>query len=422
MIPSIDVVNQSATISTVIAGSAGLIKTGLGALMLGGATEIFTNGLTSTPEHSPWIITTTNSPATNIVSANNVLTLGGGALQIIGGTNAPSSQTFASTTLNAGGSAIFAAPVSGTNIPTLTLAAMTENLGGTVCFSGPTTISNSGNLSATATITTTTAGAGALGTIGTFGPGTTGNGTRGAYATVGLYDFASTDTVGGSAGTSPYTIIGGSQVTGFYQTTGITTTTGAYDVTANVSDTANSRVKRAYDSFQHAECFNRYFQLYQLQWDSRRSVTPKCGAVNETLAANGLQFVRTTTIANDYGVIWQDNTAGYLNVNTSLQPGRLLNGGGGNSCGLVQDGIGTVVYAGVNDYDLATYLNGGYSVVSADSGFGRPSLGGMINLNGGTVVGNATFNMDNAGTECPPILFGRCRRRPGRDDGQHHDY
>ena len=59
--------------------------------------------------------------------------------------------------------------------------------------------------------------------------GAFGAGDNGAYATVGLHDWASTDTAAGAAGTAPYTIMGGSQVAGFYQTNGITTA-GNYDV------------------------------------------------------------------------------------------------------------------------------------------------------------------------------------------------
>ena len=405
--PNINVVNQSATINTSIAGSAGLMKTGAGTLILGGVTETFSNGLAVNDGILTLDFTATNSPVTNIVSAINSLTLGGGTLQITGSTNVvPSSQTFASTALNTGGSAISAAPVSGTNNPTLTLAAMTENLGGTVEFVGPATTNSSGNVAATANITTTTGGTGTFGAIGSFGSSSS----KGAYATVGLYDFASTDTSAGGAGSSPFTIIGGSQVSGFYQTTGITTTSAGYDVPSSgggnsLGNANGSPMVR----FNIPTAITLTFTVTTANGIQGILVTPKCGANNETLfgsGANGLQFVRSTTVANDYGVIWQNNLAAYLNVNCVLQPGRLLNGGGGNSCGLVQDGIGTVVYAGVNDYDLATYLNGGYSVVSADSGFGRPSLGGTINLNGGTVVGNATFTMDNAGANARPFILG----------------
>ena len=408
--PAIEVINQIATINTVIAGSAGLTKIGLGTLVLGGVTETFTNGLAANAGTLALDFSATNSPATNMISSTNLLTLGGGTLQIVGSTNAPSSQTFTATTLNSGGSAISAAPISGTNNPTMALAALTQNIGGTLALTGPATVNSSSNTAATAIITTTSAGAGALGAIGTFGGGSAGNGTKGAYATVGLYDFASTDTAAGGVGASPFTIIGGSQVVGFYQSTGITTTTAAYDVpSSGGGNTLGNANGSPMVRFNTPSALTLTFSVTTANGIQGILVTPKCGANNETLSgtgANGLQFIRSTTGANDYGVIWQNNLAGYLNINCVLQPGRALNGPGGNSCGLVQAGIGTVVYGGVNDYDLATYLNGGYSVVSADSGFGRPSLGGTIYLNGGTVVGKATFTMDNSGPNARPIILG----------------
>ena len=404
--PNIEVVNQSATINTVIAGSSGLAKTGLGTLVLGGATETFTNGLAVNAGTLVLDFSNANSPGTNMISQTNVLTLGGGTLQIIGSTNALNSQSFLSTTLNSGGSAVSAAPVSGTNNPILALAALGASTAGTVEFIGPATITNSGNAAATVIITTTSAGAGVFGAMGTFGAATS----KGAYATVGLHDFASTDTTAGGVGASPFTIIGGSQVAGFYQSTGITTTTAAYDVPSSGGvNTLGNANGSPMVRFNTPSTLTLTFSVTTANGIQGILVTPKCGANNETLSgtsANGLQFVRSTTVANDYGVIWQNNLAGYLNINCVLQPGRALNGGGGNSCGLVQAGIATVVYGGVNDYDLATYLNGGFSVVSADSGFGRPSLGGTIYLNGGTVMGKATFTMDNSGANARPVVLG----------------
>ena len=404
--PSIEVINQSATISTVIAGSSGLTKTGLGILVLGGVTETFTNGLAANAGTLALDFSAANFPATNMVSSTNSLALGGGTLQIIGSTNTPNSQSFTATVLNSGGSAISVAAFSGTNNPTLVLAALTPNVGGTLALTGPATLNSSSNLSATATIMTTSAGAGVFGAIGTFGAATT----KGAYATVGLYDFASTDTTAGAVGASPFTIIGGSQVAGFYQSTGITTTSAAYDVPSSGGvNTLGNANGSPMVRFNTPSALTLTFSVTTANGIQGILVTPKCGANNETLSgagANGLQFVRSTTVANDYGVIWQNNLLGYLNVNCVLQPGRALNGGGGNACGLVQAGPGTVVYGGVNDYDLATYLNGGYSVVSADSGFGRPSLGGTIYLNGGNVVGKATFTMDNSGANARPVVLG----------------
>jgi len=290
---------------------------------------------------------------------------------------------------------------------------MTKNVGGTVEFVGPATTNSAGSVAATATITTTTAGGATFGTVGSFSPGNVTGTYVGAIATVGLYDFASTDVAAGTAGTSPYTILGGSQVAGFYQSTGITTGTAAYDVPSSGGGNtlANSTAGTQLVRFNTPTALTLSFNATSCNAIQGILVTPKCGTFNETLGGSGgLQFVRSTAASVDYGVIWQNNTSGYLNFNSIIEPGRALNGGGGNTCGLIQAGPGTVVYGGVNDYDLNTYLNGGYSVVTADSGFGRPSLAsgtiGVVYLNGGTVVGNANFTMDNAGANLRQFTIG----------------
>jgi len=390
--PNINVVNQSATINTVIAGAAGLTKTGLGTLVLGGATETFTNGLAVNAGQLTLDFSATNSPAANLVSSANALTLGGGALQITGGTNVASSQTFVSTTLNSGGSAVSAAPVAGANLPTVALGSLptAPPPGATVRFSGPPTTNSAGTVAATADLTTTTFGTGTLGGLNAFGLGK-----NGYFATVGLYDWAAT------TGAGPYAIVGGSQVAGFYQTTGVTTA-GNYDVTSSGMNSIGNA------GGAYSVRFNQNAALAinntGFTWQNCQGilVTPKCGANNQALTGNTLQFYRSSSGGYSYGVIWQNNTLGYLNVSLVLGAGRQA----GQDNGLVQSGLGTVVYTGANSYGLNTYLNGGFSVITADSGFGAVANASPVTLSGGTIVGNATFTMDNAGANPRPVILG----------------
>ncbi len=390
--PSINVVNQSATISSVIAGSAGLTKTGLGTLILGGATEAFTNGLAVNAGSLALDFSAANSPAANMIPATNVLSLGGGTLQIIGGTNAASSQSFASTTLNLGGSALSAAPASGANLPTVALGSMpaAPTAGATVRFTGPATIDSAGNVAASAVITTTTSGAGTSGGMNAFGLGK-----NGYFATAGLHDWAAT------IGAGPITVVGGSQVGGFYQTTGVTTG-GNYDVNGSGANSIGNAGGAASVRFNQNAAFAINSSAFTWQNCQGILVTPKCGAYNQALTGNTLQFYRSSSGGNSYGVIWQNNTLGYLNISLILGAGRQA----GQDNGLVQAGPGTVVYSGVNVYGLNTYLNGGFSVVTSDSGLGAVANASPVTLNGGTVVGNATFTMDNSGANARPIVLG----------------
>ena len=177
----------------------------------------------------------------SLLSSFSPVTLAGGKLQIIGNPANASAQTFGGVTVNPGYDVISAG---GTTSPTLTMAAFPQTLGSQTRLDGPATINGGGNVAATATITTTYIGTGnnnqtaGAGTKGLLWNGTT----RLAIATVGLYDWASTSKADGTAGTTPWTIIGGSQVSGFYTPISGTwaNADGNYDMTASVAATGAS--------------------------------------------------------------------------------------------------------------------------------------------------------------------------------------
>jgi autotransporter-associated beta strand protein len=74
-------------------------------------------------------------------------------------------------------------------------------------------------------------------------------------------------------------------------------------------------------------------------------------------------------------------------------------GGTGRTASYVQAGPGTVVLSGVNTYTQPSYLNGGVTVISADSGLGAVGTGAQVNLNGGTLLSSASINLDNIGSQ-----------------------
>lgn len=388
-----NVVNQSAVIHVPVAGSAGLTKTGPGTLALGGATNTLTGGVTHNAGTLTLDFSAANSPAADLVPAANGLTLGGGALQILGGTNTASSQTFNGLSLSTGPSRISVARANGAANPTLVLGAMptTPTAGATLEFDGPATTSGIAAVPATATITTITAGTGPGGAMAAFGLGQ-----NGYFATVGQYDWAAT------TGSGPYTVIGGSQISGFYQTAGVTTG-GNYDVNSGGVNTIGNAGGAASLRFNQNAALTINNTTFTWQNCQGILVTPNCGAFNQTIAGNTLQFRRSTSSGNSYGVIWQNNPQGYLNITLNLGGGRQA----GQDNGLVQAGSGTVVYSvNGNSYGLNTYLNGGYSVVASDSSFGAAAQASPVTLNGGTVVGNATFAMDDAGANPRPFVMG----------------
>ncbi|MFM2296237.1 MAG: hypothetical protein RLZZ350_2650, partial [Verrucomicrobiota bacterium] len=115
---------------------------------------------------------------------------------------------------------------------------------------------------------------------------------------------------------------------------------------------------------------------------------------------------RSTSSGQSYGVIWQNNPLGYFNCSIPLNNGRQAN----QNNGLVQAGPGTVVYNANNSYELATYLNGGCSLITSYASFGQTNNGyttvSPVNLNGGTVVGNATFTHDQSGVNARQFILG----------------
>ncbi len=396
--PSVNVINQSATLAAPVAGTNGLTKTGAGALVFGGATNTISGNITAAAGSLVLNFSIAGSPVTNLLPATNALIAGGATLQVIGSATATSTQAFNGLSITAGPSVISAAPVSGANIPTVNLGSMptTPPPGATLKFVGPATTNSSGNVAATANITTTTAATGPNGAIAAFGLGL-----NGYFATVGLYDWAATN----GSGVSPYTIVGGSQVAGFYQTTGVTTA-GNYDVVSGGANSIGNAGGANSVRFNQTAALTINNTAFTWQNVQGILVTPKCGAFNQAITGNTLQFRRTTSSGQSYGVIWQNNALGYLNCTITLGDGRQAS----QNNGLVQAGPGTVVYGAANFYALATYLNGGCSVVTSYGGFGQTNNGytavSAVNLNGGTVVGNATFTHSQSGLNARPFVLG----------------
>jgi rhamnogalacturonan endolyase len=393
--PNINVLNESATISTSIAGTTGLAKTGLGALTIGGATNMFTGGATVNAGSLTMDYSIPGSPVTNLIPAANVLTLGGGAVLMNGASNAPDIQTFASTTLNAGGSVISAAPVTGTTNPVVNLGAITADAGGVVEFNGSaTTGSGGGNVASNALITTTASGNGAF--VG-------GNGAAfydANYATVGLYDYAAT-----TGGSSPYTVVGGSQISGFY-TSGSrsnSVTGGNLDMVGNTTGWTAQPYLTSIRCNSSLGADQTIYIIYPGGTTLTLGdilVTPNVGSFNVIFNNGSLRPGGGSSSYPGPLVVWQNNTGGELILNPPV--GNSKNG----AAAYVQAGPGTVSITGTSSgYTNQSYLNGGVTMIAGNGSIGSTAFGRAVNLNGGTLLGNATFTLDNAGASVRPFTL-----------------
>lgn len=406
--PTINVVNRTATINTVLAGTKGLMKTGAGMLVLTAANSYSGNTVISVGTLK-LDFSAAGAPASDIINSLSPLRLGGGTLQILGASSG-SAQTFANTQFagsTGGQTVISAAPVSGGTNPAVNFGALTGSQGAMVRFDGP--AYNSGPSSGTTlggtpvgatttmTATTTTVGTGGIISITTAVTGYS------SFATVGLYDWAAISTsisntiVGLSQNNAGYTV-GATLPPGFQA--------GNWDLTGNVTFANNNNTSSAYGTFR----FNTPGALTLTTCRAQSAnvvggllVTPNVGAANITIAPgshNSLQASRSSN--GPTGItIWQNNTLGALLINANY-----INGSSSAAnANYVQGGLGAVFLNGANNYTGQTYLNGGVTVINANARIGAEATGAAVNLNGGALFANATFALDNVGANSRAVTF-----------------
>jgi autotransporter-associated beta strand protein len=387
--------NGGTLTGTISGGTIGLTKTGTGTWTIAGTASKAYTGVTNVAGGTLVADMTnmTGATPTNLLP-NTALQLNGGTLQIIGKAAATNAQTVASTAVQSGFSTISV----GTANPTLNLGAVTQTIGSAIRYVGPATIgAANAAVAATGIIKTTTQG--------TIAQGLANSASRTGVPTVGLYDWASTNLANNTAGTSPYTIIGGSQVTNFY----VPVTNGNvapnldtnYDITGATAASAGGTafVQTLRFNTNTATTFNVAGGTLLLI--NGILVTPNVAANNVTFTGAKLANGASSNGAGAIN-IWQNNTAGELIINTDI--GQR----GAGATTYVQAGDGTVVLNNAsNTYTEATNLYGGNTVVTNYANFGPVANNKNVNLNGGTVVGNGgSFSMTSGATNRAFVLGG----------------
>jgi len=304
----------------------------------------------------------------SLLSSFSPLIMGGGTLQINGNPANPSAQTFAGLTANAG--ADFISVVNNAN---LTLGAITRNNGGNLILSIP----------GTGSIVTSSGTASSLiDAKGMFVTDGSGN----------ILDWAAQNAGKTAivAGATVVTYINGPAGTGNVDVTGLTGTLDVNHGTTIGNTTTSGGI--------NAIRFNTA-GTYAVTPGSGKNmtgvnsilVTKNVGANNISLSGSG-SFDRND--GNDLSVC-QDNILGEI-----IWSGDSRFRGAG---AIVKLGRGTVLGSVAQGFTGSFDVNGGVLGVSVNSFLGAVATGSAVNLNGGTLMGTATFALDNAGSNKRPI-------------------
>ncbi|MDB5325192.1 MAG: Extracellular serine protease precursor, partial [Phycisphaerales bacterium] len=369
--------NANAAYAGAISGTGGVTKIGTATQTLTG-TNTYTGTTAVNSGTLKLDFTVAGVPAANIVgnTTSGALALGGGALQIVGA-DAVNSQVFSGTTLNAGGNSILVTS-GAAGSATLALGTISRNAGSTVVFALPAAGSVSTSAGTASTLLTSTGGAtyaliaDVSGNIVDFAARDSGGINIGAGASVASAAYSSPTT----SGSQDFSGAWATPVMDFINNgnTGI-----RVSATAGVSVTGvRFNASRSGDWTINTSTLGRILNTGGIL------VTTNVGAFNVNVSGPGL--IRQATSGGDM-ILAQDNTAGYLNISSAVTTGS-----GTSATGLVKTGRGTLVLGGVNTYTGQTYLNGGSTLITASSGVGggaTPTSLANLNLNGGTLVGNA---------------------------------
>jgi len=147
---TINASSGTTTISSVVAGTNGIVTTGTGTLTLNGsAVNTFTGGTTINAGNLLLDFSNLATP-TNLISSGNALSMGGGTLSIKGNATGATSQTFSGLSLTSGANVVTVNSNGGAGTTlALNSIAQTAGSGATVAFTLPTT----GSITTTATNT-----------------------------------------------------------------------------------------------------------------------------------------------------------------------------------------------------------------------------------------------------------------------------
>lgn len=333
------------TLANVIAGTGALTKIGNGTAVMS-ATNTY-SGATTVSAGTLKLDYGTPATDTSKLSNTAALTLGGGTLELSGGTH---TETVLSTTLTAGTSSNVTRTNSGTGV--LQMNAITPSTGATVNFSA-------NNIATTDTLNS---GAGILG----------------PWATVGGTDLATNST-----NTADGLIIA---YTGYSDVARLTSTTPG-----SITSGSNSNIRIIESSGSPANitlgsATTNVSSILQsaVGGTSAATIDPSAGQTLQTstvMVATGAGGLTIGTTAND-GTLTAATSGGALNLlnystNALTVNSTIANNSTASS--LTKAGTGTVTLSGTNTYTGATNVNEGRLVAGSTAAFGSNSAVSVLN-------------------------------------------
>ena len=354
-----------------ISGTGNVTQNGSGTTTFGTATALGYTGQTQLDRGTLVLDFANLATPTDMINSASVLNLGGGTLSLLGKSAGATSQTFASTGLNAGRAIIALNRGTGTST-TVNLGVLNRALGSSITFQ-PTTAWAGGVNGTTAGVASTTeilnitSVAGTGGAIALPGSGFSYIGANVFYGVVGVTPryaavLPSGQIVGGPAGT-PFVTTGSFPTTVHtFAPAGTTALTGALSTYAILGNGGSATPTLSLPSFN-------------LTTNGYLGINPTAQTISATGTGSiiiGAQNEFVVNLSNTGGLVISAPITGAAGAVTNASAGT-----------------GVLTLSGANTYTGGTFFSGGTTAITGDGNLGAvpgAATAGKLTFNGGTLI------------------------------------
>lgn len=331
--------SQAATVSSKLAGSAAITKTGSGTVTLNSASVNTFNGGLNINGGTLLADFANLATPTDFINSGNAISLSGGILSIKGKSIGTTVQNLGNVTVNAGGGQILGNKNGGTST-TIKLGSITATAAGGSLVVG------SGGSSPVITTTSNKDATGIYGGRTMFYSGAANTG----------YDFITTTT-----GSSPYTL------SAYNSYVALPTSGGSASVNYNLTASSNLTAGFSVNAFKFAPAalVSQTLDLGTGTMTINSGGLLITGSGNSTKISNGTLTAGNGSGAYDLIVHQFNNAGGIANGQTgnNTNISAVISDNGGTPVSFVKSGSGTLALTGNNTYTGTTYVNSGNLLV-----------------------------------------------------------